>query len=92
MNLDLVSNTRPSLPPINNAAIPGRSVKAAREFEANLIASLLQSLESAFATLPGQDGLPGSDDYSYLGCQALSEGVAERGGFGIARMILQHLP
>ncbi len=71
---------------------PVRSAKAAREFEANLIASLLQSLEKTFATLPGESNLPGSDDYNYLGTQALAQGIAARGGFGIAALISRHLP
>jgi Rod binding domain-containing protein len=73
------------------AKLPGRGAKAAREFEANLIASLLESMEKAFATLPGESTLPGADDYNYLGTQALAEGLAARGGFGIAAMISRHL-
>ncbi len=69
-----------------------RSAHAAREFEATLIASLLASLEKTFATVPGESGLAGDDDYNYLGTQALAEGIAARGGFGIAEMIRQHLP
>jgi Rod binding domain-containing protein len=74
------------------AKLPGRSAKAAREFEANLIASLLESMEKTFATLPGEGTLSGADDYNYLGTQALAEGLAARGGFGIAAMISRHLP
>lgn len=74
------------------AKLPGRGAKAAREFETSLIGSLLESLEKTFAALPGESTLPGADDYSYLGTQALAEGLASRGGFGIAAMISQHLP
>ena len=74
------------------AKLPGRSANAAREFEANLIASLLESMEKTFATLPGESTVPGADDYNYLGTQALAEGLAARGGFGIAAMISRHLP
>ncbi len=66
--------------------------KAARDFEANLIGSLLESMEKTFATLPGESTLPGTDDYNYLGTQALAQGLADRGGFGIAAMISRHLP
>ena len=69
-----------------------RGAKAAREFEANLIASLLQSLEQSFAAVPGSTDLPGADDYNYLGTQALAGAIADHGGFGIAKMILAHLP
>jgi Rod binding domain-containing protein len=74
------------------ATAPGRGAKAAREFEANLIASLLASLEKTFATVPGENATPGDDDYNYLGTQALAAGLSARGGFGIAAMISTHLP
>jgi Rod binding domain-containing protein len=74
------------------AKLPGRGAKAAREFEASLIGSLLESMEKTFATLPGEDTIPGADNYNYLGTQALAEGIAARGGFGIATMISRHLP
>ena len=72
--------------------LPGRGAKAARDFEASLIGSLLESLEKTFATLPGENTIPGADDYNYLGTQALAQGLVSRGGFGIAAMITAHLP
>lgn len=66
--------------------------KAAREFEAQLIASVLESFEKTFATLPGQDAAPGEDNYNYMGTQALASAIAAGGGFGIAQMISAHLP
>lgn len=69
----------------------GRGAKAAQEFEAHLIGSMLESMEKTFATLPGED-MPGADNYNYLGSQALSEALAAKGGFGIAAMISRHLP
>jgi Rod binding domain-containing protein len=74
------------------AATLGRGAKAAREFEAHLIGSMLESMEKTFATLPGEDAMPGADNYNYLGTQALSEALAAKGGFGIAAMIARHLP
>jgi len=68
----------------------GRGAKAAREFEAHLLGSMLESMEKTFATLPGDD-MPGADNYNYLGTQALSEALAAKGGFGIAAMITRHL-
>ena len=92
----------PSIPPMSAAALspllatarprPGRGAKAAREFEASLIGSLLSSMEKTFANLPGESTLPGTDDYNYLGTQALAQGLAARGGFGIAALISRHLP
>jgi len=75
----------PAMPALSKGA------KAAREFEAQLIGTVLQSLEKTFAALPGQDAIAGEDDYNYLGTQALASAVAAGGGFGIARMISEHL-
>ena len=69
----------------------GKGTKAAREFEAQLIGTVLQSLEKTFAAIPGQDAMAGEDDYNYLGTQALASAVAAGGGFGIARLITEHL-
>jgi hypothetical protein len=69
----------------------GKGAKAAREFEVQLIGTVLESLEKSFATLPGQDSVAGSDDYNYLGTQALASALAAGGGFGIARLISEHL-
>jgi len=78
---------------LQSSATPalGRGAKAAREFEAQLIGTVLQSLEKTFAAIPGQDAMAGEDDYNYLGTQALASAVAAGGGFGIARLITQHL-
>jgi hypothetical protein len=69
------------------AAALTRGAKAAREFESPLIGSLLDSLEKTFATVPGETDVPGQDEYSYLGRQALASAVSAAGGFGIAKMI-----
>jgi Rod binding domain-containing protein len=82
------ANLSPVLLTPTNAA---RGAKAAREFETTLIASLLQSLETTFAGLPGEGSLPGSDNYNFLGTQAFAQGIVEHGGFGIAEMISRHL-
>jgi Rod binding domain-containing protein len=78
------------LPPLAIPAL-GRGQKAAREFEAQLIGTVLESLEKTFAALPGQDAMAGQDDYNYMGTQALALALAAGGGFGIAKMIAQHL-
>jgi Rod binding domain-containing protein len=78
------------LPPLATPAL-GKGPKAAREFEAQLIGTVLESLEKTFAALPGQNAIAGEDDYNYLGTQALASAVAAGGGFGIARLIAQHL-
>ena len=70
----------------------GRGPKAAREFEAYLIGSLLQSLQKTFCFATDENASPGAEDYSYMGTQALARALSEQGGFGIAAMISQHLP
>ncbi len=79
------------LPPLAAPAL-GKGQKAAREFEAQLIGTVLESLEKTFAALPGQDAIAGEDDYNYMGTQALASVLAGGGGFGIARLISAHLP
>jgi Rod binding domain-containing protein len=69
-----------------------KGAKAAQEFEAQLIGSLLESMEKTFASLPGEDTLPGSDNYNYMGTHALAEALAAHGGFGLAALITRHLP
>jgi Rod binding domain-containing protein len=69
----------------------GRGKNAAREFEAHLIGSLLESMEKTFSSVPGGDSSPGADDYNYLGTQALAGALAAKGGFGIAAMISNYM-
>lgn len=68
-----------------------KGAKAARDFEAQLIGSLLASYEKTFATLPGESDVAGSDNYNYLGTQALASALAAGGGFGIAAMITRSM-
>lgn len=86
-----ISSTLPTVPA--ELLTPSlRGVKAARDFEALLIGSVLESMEKTFAALPGENSPTGADDYNYLGTQALAQALAARGGFGIAALISRHLP
>jgi Rod binding domain-containing protein len=69
----------------------GKGAKAAREFEAQLIGTVLASLEKSFSAIAGQNAMAGEDDYNYLGTQALASAIAAGGGFGIAKIISPHL-
>lgn len=91
--MSLISPAASSISPdlATPAPASARGMQAAREFETYLIGSLVESLEKTFAAVPGQDSVPGSDDYNYLGTHALAQVVAEHGGFGIAAMIARHL-
>lgn len=82
----------PPSPILTTQAGPvGCGPKAAREFEAQLIGSLLESMEKTLAALPGEDSSSESDNYSFLATHALSQAIAEPGAFGIAAMIAPHL-
>ncbi len=67
-----------------------KNEKAACDFEAMLLAPVFDSLQKTFA---GDDDrkTPGSDDYRQMGTQALAQAIAERGGIGIAQLVLRHL-
>jgi len=78
-------------PQLAAPAPPLRTARAARDFEASLIASVLSSLEKTFAAVPGEDALAGADDYNYLGTQAVAQAIADHGGFGIAALIAKSL-
>ena len=69
----------------------GKGEKAARDFEAILLTSLMDSLQKTFSGV-AEDPTPGANDYRLMGTQALASAIAERGGIGIARLILSHLP
>jgi Rod binding domain-containing protein len=67
-----------------------KNQKAARDFEALLIAPVLDALQKTFA---GTDDAhtTGASDYRRLGTQALAQAISARGGIGIAELILHHL-
>lgn len=81
----------PAVSPRDNPIRAARGAAAARQFESDLIGSLLQSLEKSFAGLPGESTLSGVDNYDFLGTQALAEGIAAHGGFGIASLVQRFL-
>ncbi len=76
----------------NMTAAPpaGKTEKAAREFESVLLTSLFDSLQKSFAFDP-EDDTAGASDYRLMGTRAMAEAISERGGIGIARLILDHL-
>ncbi len=74
-----------------DAAYVRKVVKAARDFEAVLLTSLFGSLEKTFAAIGAKNTDPGSNDYQYMGAQALGSSLAASGGIGIAGMIVHNL-
>jgi len=65
-----------------------KAEKAACDFEAVLLSSLLEKLQATFAGTR-EDDSSGSGNYAAMGTQALASAMAARGGIGMARMILQ---
>lgn len=66
-------------------------VHAAREFEGVLLNTMLGPLAQAFSSLPGKTRDSESDNYQYLGMQALTSSLAASGGLGIADLIVRNL-
>jgi Rod binding domain-containing protein len=65
--------------------------KAAQDFEAILISELWERFQPSFSSLSGDVPPAGSDTLSSLALQAISAGLAQRGGLGIARMLVRQL-
>ena len=64
--------------------------KSAQEFEGILISSFLQEIQKDSLD-PSAEGLgAGSETLRSLGTQAVGQALAQRGGLGIARMIVNH--
>jgi Rod binding domain-containing protein len=74
--------------PAMSAPAKSKAEKAAQDFEAVLLGSLLESLQKTFAG-SSEDSLVGSSSYAQMGTQALASAMSAHGGIGIARLILQ---
>ena len=85
MNLSLMSDI--TRVPTAQPAGKMKAEKAAQDFEAVLLGSVLESLQKSFAA-PSDDATVGSDNYAAMGTQALAGAMSAHGGIGIARMIL----
>jgi len=83
--------TKPFVPSTPAAEHERKITKAAREFEAVLLNTVLGPLEHTFASLPGKETDAVSDNYQSLGMQALTSSLAAKGGLGIADMIVKSL-
>jgi len=62
----------------------------AKQFEGVLLASLLQEVQKGSLD-SSEGGLgPGSETLRSLGTEAVAQALAQKGGLGIARMIVNH--
>ena len=88
VSLTAVASSSSSSP---DALYARKVIKAARDFEAVLLTSLFGSLEKTFTAIGAKSTDPGSNNYQYMGAQALGSGLAASGGIGIATMIVRNL-
>ncbi|MBZ5657313.1 MAG: hypothetical protein LAO56_18760 [Acidobacteriia bacterium] len=87
MNVSLAA----SMPHLATTSLPlGKGERAARDFEAILLTSLMDSLQKTVSGV-AEDPTPGASDYRLMGTQALASAIAAQGGIGIARLIQGHL-
>jgi Rod binding domain-containing protein len=67
---------------------PAGSVhRAARQFEGMLLASLLQSFQKTFSSIPGDEQDCAHSQYEYMEAEAVGSALASRGGIGLAELI-----
>lgn len=69
--------------------------KSARDFESILVGQWLEDAQKAFASVPGKDPNDtedaGHDQFRSLAMQSLAGAISNKGGFGIASMIMRRL-
>ena len=66
---------------------PQNASEAARQFEALLIQHLLQTMREAGRSEDKKDEASGDDTYLEMAEQAMAQGLVQRGGLGLARLI-----
>ena len=77
---------------VDRAELKRPSVEdAAREFETMLVAQWLKSARDAGSVLAEQSDMTGSDSYMEMAEKHLAETMAQRGVFGLARMMIKEL-
>jgi Rod binding domain-containing protein len=64
--------------------------KAAQEFEGVLLSSWLEEMQKSSLDSSGSGQEAGAETLRSLGTQAVAQALAQRGGLGIARMIVHH--
>jgi Rod binding domain-containing protein len=66
---------------------PNNVHQAARQFEGMLLASLLQSFQKTFSSIPGDEKDCAHSQYEYMEAEAVGSALASRGGIGLAGLI-----
>ena len=87
--------TQPIVPSSPFSASVGQTAprisRAAQEFEAQLLTSMLDTLAPNLSLSAGEEEAAGSGDYRYLSLQALASALSSGGGLGIARVLEKYL-
>jgi len=69
--------------------------KASRDFESILVGQWLEQAEKSFGTVPGTDPDQQNDtsygQFQSIACQALAQGLSNKGGFGLGALISKQL-
>jgi Rod binding domain-containing protein len=101
LNLDPSGGSAQRLHPAGNSsgqevekANPGSRIrkltKAAQEFEGILLSTWLEEVQKSSLDPSDAGQEAGSETLRSLGTQAVAQALAQRGGLGIARMIVHH--
>ena len=91
-------------PPLHSSSVSGANLagepeagaklqklsRAAKQFEGILLTSLLQEVQKGTLDQSGGGLGGGSETLRSLGTEAVAQAIAEKGGLGIARMIVNH--
>jgi peptidoglycan hydrolase FlgJ len=64
--------------------------KVAKQFEGVLLSSLLQEVQKGTLDSSGGGLGAGSETLQSLGTEAVAQAIAQKGGLGIAKMIVRH--
>lgn len=90
-NLSPLQDTTASQVSNRNTSKAQKLHRATQEFEAMLIANFWKSMTESLSS-GDEDSLdPGHSTWQDMGVQAMSEGLAKSGGFGLGKLILKHL-
>ncbi|HLH08490.1 MAG TPA: rod-binding protein [Terriglobales bacterium] len=64
---------------------------AARDFEAQLLAELLQQMQPQSSLLPGSGSSAGSEQYEVMATQAVAGAMADAGGIGLSKYLIHQM-
>jgi Rod binding domain-containing protein len=73
------------------SAVPPRIVRAAQEFEAQMMKELLKPMTGEGTLAATADGTGSTGALGEFASEALGQAISRNGGFGIARCIVQEL-